>query len=93
MDRCTYMKSLLNIPTCVLVSYLVRLIVTGASLGDALVVIGLSALYGGWVYLESKKDIPVNKPIIDRLCDLEEQLKITKDNLANMKLSTQLKIR
>jgi hypothetical protein len=85
------MKSLMNIPSLVLSAYLIRLLYTGASVGDALVVIGLSALYAGWVYMESKKQVPVNKEIINRIAELEESHKVMKDSVNGLKLVQGLK--
>lgn len=84
------MKSLLNIPTIVLIAYLTRLLVTGASLGDAMVIIGLSLLYAGNSYLESKREVPANKAILDRIVELEEQNKVIKDHVNGLKLGSHL---
>lgn len=85
------MKSLMNAPTIALFCYLSRLLYTGASIGDSFVLIGLSALYAGWLHLESKKDIPINKAILDRIVELEDALKITKTQVDGLKLGSQLR--
>lgn len=85
------MKSLMNVPTVALFCYLGRLLYTGASIGDSLVLTGLAALYAGWTYLEFKKEVPVNKAIIDRIVELEEALKVTKTQVDGLKLGSQLR--
>lgn len=55
---------------------LLRLLVTGASIGDALALIGLSSLLGYQFFLESKKQPIPNKEITDRLLEVEEKLTI-----------------
>lgn len=85
------LKSLMNVPTIALFCYLGRLLYTGASIGDSVVIIGLSSLYAGWVYLESKKEFPVNKAILDRIVELEEALKVTKTQVDGLKLGSHLR--
>lgn len=85
------MKQLMNLPTIALFCYLSRLLYTGASIGDSFTVIGLSALYTAWLYLESKKEVLVNKAIIDRVVELEEALRITKTQVDGLKLGSQLR--
>lgn len=71
---------LLNLAPYALGTYLVRLLITGASLGDSFTLIGLSGLYAYFLFLESKKQVPVNKEIWDRLIALEEKSKTHQDN-------------
>lgn len=75
-------------PVVVLSLFLIRPIYSGASIGDAFVIIGLAALYAGHYYLESKKEPVANKALLDRLVDLEEQVRITKDVVNGVKLSS-----
>jgi hypothetical protein len=75
------------LPAGLLTSYLIRLLVTGASIGDAIVIISLSTLYAGWVWLESKKQVPVNKEIQDRIVELEEQVKVAKDKINSVAIA------
>lgn len=85
------MKLLLNLPPITLGAYLIRILATGASVGDSLVIIGLSALYGWFLYTESKKETPVNKQYLDRLIDIEEQVKLNKETVNAFKLGNQLR--
>lgn len=85
------LKSLMNLPSIALFCYLGRLLYTGASIGDSFAIIGLSALYAGWLYLETKKEIPVNKAIVDRVVELEEALRLTKTQVDGLKLGSQLR--
>jgi hypothetical protein len=75
------MKYLLNLAPGLLGAYLIRLLVTGASVGDSIVIIGLSALYAFFLDLERKKQVPINKPFHDRLVELEEKVKIQQDQI------------
>lgn len=52
-------------------AYVIRLLITGATIGDALVILGLSGLYGFFCHLQSKKEPIVNQDIKDRLVVLE----------------------
>lgn len=85
-------KKHLNFPTLILGIFILRLLITGAGIGDAIVILALSLLYGGWVYLDSKKEIPVNIEIINKIdtietnniikiTTLESELKSLKDKL------------
>lgn len=85
------MKKLVSFPALILSAFLIRLLVTGASIGDSLVIIGLASLYASWSYFESKKETPVNKAILDRVVDLEEIVKSTKETVNSLKLGANLK--
>lgn len=85
------MRSHFNLPSIILASYLSRLLYTGASVGDALVIIGLSGLYAGYVYLDNKKQPQANKDLWDRVVALEEQLKIAKDKVNALSLASGLR--
>lgn len=85
------MNKYLNLPTFLLASFLIRLLVTGASIGDAIVITSLSALYAAWCWVELKKEIPINKEIKDRVVELEEQLKNTKDKINSVAIAASFK--
>jgi nitrogen regulatory protein PII-like uncharacterized protein len=85
------MKSYLNLPTLILISFLIRLLIMGASIGDALVIIALSSLYGFFYFIESKKEPEANKELKDRIVELEEQVKIVKDKAASLSLASSFK--
>lgn len=60
--------------TQVLVSvFLIRLLVTGASIGDALVIIALSGLYALYMHIESNIQPEANQDIRDRLKAVEDK--------------------
>lgn len=74
-------KLFFNLAPTALSLYLIRLLITGASIGDSLTIIGLASLYAYFLFLESKKEVPVNKQYWDRLVELEERVKGQQDNL------------
>jgi len=76
------------LPPIFLISFLIRILALGATLGDAVVTIALSALYAASVYWGSKKPTTVNKAILDRLVELEESHKVTKDKVASLTLGS-----
>lgn len=80
------MLKYLNPALVLLLAFLVRILVTGATFGDALVIIGLSGLYGFQHYLDSKKEPVANKMLWDRVADLEQQLLSTRDSVNAVKL-------
>lgn len=82
------MKSLINLPSIALLCYLGRVVYLGASIGDALCLFSLSALYAGWIYHDAQRAIPVNKAILDRLVDLEEASKVTNTKIDGLKLTS-----
>jgi len=51
--------------------YVLRLLITGATIGDALVIASLSGLYGFYRYLDSKKEPVANQELKDRISGLE----------------------
>ncbi len=55
-NRREKMKKYLNFPLLILSAFIVRPLLHGAGLGDALVIIGLSALYGAYYYLDLKRE-------------------------------------
>ncbi len=81
----------LNIPILLLLSVLVRVLALGAGFGEALVLIALVSLYGFWIYLESKKQVPVNKDILERIIFIEEKLQLTQDKINSIVISTHFK--
>lgn len=84
------MKILLNLAPCLLGAYLLRLLITGASVGDSLTIIGLSSLYAYFLYLESKKQLPVNQEVWDRLIEVEERVKQHHDSISAFNIKNTL---
>jgi hypothetical protein len=82
------MKVLLNLAPLALAFYTIRLLITGASVGDSLTIIGLSALYAFFLFLESKKQIPVNKDLWDRLIEVEEKLGKHQESISSLNVKT-----
>lgn len=85
------MKKVLKFPSLILLSFLIRLLVTGAGIGDALVMIALCAVYAGHSYLEHIKEPIANKDLINRITEIEEQVKINKEVVHSIKLGASLK--
>lgn len=74
-------------------AYLIRLLVTGASLGDALVMIGLCGLYGLFMHLEAlanaleaKKHPEANGELKEKVAELEKALSLTSNKVAAMQI-------
>lgn len=85
------MEKYLNFPIVILSAFIIRLLITGAGLGDSLVIIGLSSLYAFNCYLQYKQEPVANKELINRVVELEEQVRITKENISSVKLGVSLK--
>lgn len=79
------------LPPAILISFLIRLLITGASVGDSIVMIALCGLYAGHLYMESKKQVPVNKEIVDKINQLEELMNKTRDKVNTVAFSHGLK--
>lgn len=86
-----YMSKHLNFQTLILIAFLARLLITGASIGDAIVIIGLSALYGYCLYQDNNKEAPANKELREKVSNIEEQLKASKDKLNALGIASGLK--
>ena len=67
-------------------AYTIRLLATGASLGDALVIIALSGIYAFYMYLEEKRELEVNKDIKDRLVQVETMVQQANTKVSAMQL-------
>ncbi len=76
------MKYLLNLAPIALSTYLIRLLITGATIGDSLTIIGLSSLYAFFLFLESKKQVPVNDDVWNRIIELEDRVKQHHDSIS-----------
>lgn len=81
------MRFYLNLPTFLIISYVTRLLILGATVADAIVIIAFSSLYAGWIFLEYKKEKPVNNDILEKIKYLEEQIGATKDKVNSINLS------
>lgn len=85
------MKKILNFPLLILLAFIIRPLINGVSLGDAVVILGLSCLYAAYYYFESKKEPIANKELLNRVVELEEQIRITKDIVHSVKLGSSLR--
>lgn len=63
-----------NVPFFFLLAYIVRLLITGASVGDALAVIGLSALSAVIHYIEVNKPVPLNDEVIKDIAQIKASI-------------------
>lgn len=73
--------------TQILVSgYLIRLLITGASIGDAIVIIALSALYGFYMHLEASKEPVANQDLKDKIASLETLVNSASTKVAALQL-------
>jgi len=66
--------------------FLVRLLITGASIGDALVIIALAALYGLYLHIEAAKEPSVNEDIRLSIKALEEKVSKSENKIGAMSL-------
>lgn len=82
------MKERLHLPSILLVSFLIKVLIKGAEFSDAIILTALSSLYFGTYYFKGHKDEPVNKTILDRMVELEEQLRVIKDKTSSVLFST-----
>lgn len=85
------MRKYLNLPAFLVSAYVIRLLLVGASLGDSITILALSSLYFLTYYFKSHKDEPVNKLVIDRIVELEETVKATKEKMNSFSLGNHLK--
>lgn len=85
------MSKYLNLPSFLILSFIIRLLIVGAGIGEALVAIALSGLYGFYYYLESKKEPIANKDLLERLLALEDQIKTTREKVNSITLASHLK--
>lgn len=77
------MKSLSQI---LLALFVCRLLVTGASIGDALALAALSAVYGLYLHLEYKREPEVNTEIKEKISQLEEKVNKQENKLGAIAL-------
>jgi hypothetical protein len=84
-------KILRFFPHILIFSYLIRLLITGASLGDALVMFVFGSLLGGHSYLEHAKEPPANTDIKERLLKLEESHESVKGKVSSMTIAKTLR--
>lgn len=80
-----------HLPSLLLISYLIRLLATGATIGDAIVIIALSTVYSGYVWLESKKEPVPNQDIKNRLIELETAIEATKNKMNSISIASTFK--
>lgn len=80
------MNKIKSLTQILLSVYLFRLLLTGASIGDSLVILCLSGLYGYYLYSEDKKIPEANVDIKNRLLAAEKQMEATNNKLSAMQL-------
>lgn len=85
------MEKYLKLPTLALIALLLRVLVTGASIGEAIGLIGLAALYAYQLYLNHKLEPIANKNLWDRVIALEEQLQSTREKVNAVQLGNSFK--
>lgn len=82
------MKEILNLPAIALSAVVIQSLIMGISLGNALSIVGLAALYGVYYYFESKKEAPINESVKKELKTLQEEVNVMKAALQSQKLGT-----
>lgn len=68
-------------PLLLLSSFLLRLLITGSSIGEAVALAALCALYGTHHYIESKREAPINENFKLKVAALERQMSDINSNL------------
>lgn len=81
----------INFPSFLLSTYTIRLLITGASIGDSIALIGLLGLYGFTYFLQDKKEVPVNDIVKKDLETLAKEVMIIKNSLLAKSAATQIK--
>lgn len=84
------MKKVYNIPALILVAYSIRLLAFGASLGDALVTVGLCSVFALTLWIDSKKETPVNDSIKEEVKLLRIEVQKVADSQNSIKLGARL---
>jgi hypothetical protein len=74
-----------------LLAYVIRLLALGASMGDAIALVGLAGLYAFYLYLENNKEVPVNETVHKELLQNREDMKEMKQTIQALKLGTAFK--
>lgn len=82
---------LLNFPLIILSFFLIRLLITGASIGDSIVLLGLSGLYGFYYHNESKKEPEINEEFKKKIAVMQNELDSIKNVQNTIKISSQIK--
>jgi hypothetical protein len=83
----------LDIPTSLLVCYLARLLIFGASIGDALVLTALTGLFGFIHFLNSKKQPDINAEIKTELETIKKEFVDVKNKVNVITIGTQFRSR
>lgn len=80
-------KLLRYFPHLLIFSYLIRLLITGASLGDALVVLVFGLLVAGRDYLEHIREPEANLELKTRIDELEKTQDSIKSKVSSLTIS------
>jgi len=75
-----------NFPILILSLFLLRLLITGASIGDAIALIALSGIYGFFKYLEHMKQPDINAEVKAQLEQVKADMSEVKNVVNTMKL-------
>lgn len=80
-----------KVPALILLSVVVRSLISGITGPQALSIIGLSALVLGYHYIESKKETPVNEKVKTEITAMREEMGVIRSKLDAIKLTTGLR--
>lgn len=78
-------------PHILIFSYLIRLLVTGASIGDALVIFVFGALLAGQAYLEHIKEPAANQDLRDAIKRIESTQENIKSKMSSISVAQTLR--
>lgn len=82
---------LLNFPLVILSLFIIRLLITGASIGDSIVLLGLAALYGFYYYTETKKEPEINVEFKEKFKQLQIEIENLRHAQNTIKIASQIK--
>lgn len=85
------MNKYLNLPTFLILSFLIRLLYLGANIGDSIVMIVLGTLYAGHMYLEHIHEPEANKELKEKILQIDERLISVKNKVDSLGLGAHLK--
>jgi len=85
MDKLSSLKR--YFPHFLIFSYLIRLLICGASLGDALVVLVFGALYAGHEYLDHIREPEANKELKNQIKSLQESQELLKNKVGSVTIA------
>ena len=85
------MKKYLEVPTILLSAFLIRILITGASVGDSIALAALAGLFGFYYYYENKKEKPINEAVKEELAQVKRTVVDIDNSLKAFRVATSSK--